>query len=508
MSVIANDYSPAFRNPGHPSAGGVELGTAEALRLLGVSRDGDAWSAILLRHGNAILRMAQRVTGDPVLCDDICQETLLQIRAHAGRFKAPPLPADAEAAARGWIMCIAYRTAVGMIRMRKRRTSNEAEAGMRQLARIEPEGDPLLNAEQHTLVRNEISRLPEAVRSAVCLYFYGEMSYPELSVALDCTEKAARKRVERGVNRLRARLAAAGLVLGAGALAGALGGTAQACEFAGVTAAAATATTAVPTALSASLDLAHLAKWQALLNHSAAPMLTGVAKVGGIAIMTKYVVGVAAMLVLALSGYQAVRLESLSRDLKNERDNSAAVAGRVATLEKQLADERGETAALKASVATRNEEVSRLEAKLAEAEQHRGPAGGTFQIPLGAGANGDFMVKLDGNAIWGAAQPELQARMEELKKKLEENKDVVVKSVTATDGKETQIRAKSFRYETPDGHVMIQAFADGDGPQGQDVMEIAKKALGKIQVAPGAPAPAPKAVKPPAPPKKDVPENF
>jgi RNA polymerase sigma-70 factor (ECF subfamily) len=351
------------------------LSTTEALRRLALGRDGDAWSAILQRHGAAVLGLAQRITGDRALCEDVCQETLLQIRAHAGSFAPPAVVRDAEAAAKGWVMSIAYRTAIHMLRVRSRRIRNEAHAGRRQLSQLPTERDPLLTAEQRALLRGEVARLPELLRIAVCLHFYGNLSYSELGVSLGCNEKAARKRVERGVQKLRARLAGEGLAFGAVALVSVLGGSSHAATGAAFVAAP---------QISNTLSLARLAEWQALLHHPAAPVLTGIAKIGATVIMAKYIVTIAALLAFALSGVQAYRTSSLTDQLTAARDQAADLQERVDTLEKLLNENRGETAALKSNVQTHNSILAQSEQKPAQRiDQPDGIQG--FNQPLVAG---------------------------------------------------------------------------------------------------------------------------
>lgn len=453
MSVRTQDHAP------HDGAGACLLSTAEALRRLAVRRDSEAWSAILHNHGVAILRLAQRLTGDKSLCDDVCQETLLQIRTHAGRFRPPERAQEVEAAARGWVMCIAYRTAVGMLRVSVRRSQNEAQARREQAAQSNTELDSLLTSEQLAWVRNEIAGLPDLLRSAVCLHFYGEMSYPELSAALECSEKAARKRVERGVQQLRTRLSRGGLALGVGALAAALIGQTQ-MSSAGALGAASAA------GVSNALTLGQLAAWQALLNNPATPLLAGVAKVGGVAIMTKYVVGVAAVLAFGLSTVQAVRLHSMGAEANEKAAAMKALQERIDTLENQLSQTRGDTAALKSSVQSRNNELAAIEKKVNTLEQQSPSSGGvaTFTMPAMDGVGGGGMMQW--KAVAGAGMPgqpatviaaDPNAPYDEVVKAIRQrypkapapDKDTVVKVLG--DG--------TIQYQSADGRVM-QQFKD------------------------------------------------
>jgi RNA polymerase sigma-70 factor (ECF subfamily) len=238
------------------------LGTPEALRRLAEARDPEAWAALLQRHGPEMLRLAQRITNDAALAEDVCQETLLQIRRYAGRFR-PPSDRDSQAAARTWIMRITYHVALRLLRTRRRTARREAspEATARGLAACGGPAERAVSHEEAQVLRDELAELPESLRHAVMLHYYGELDYDELAGALDCTPENARQRVHRGVERLRRRLAALGIVVLAAELPAVLAGTTvQAAEAAGI----------------AALEAGRLTVWQALLNSPAAPTLSGV----------------------------------------------------------------------------------------------------------------------------------------------------------------------------------------------------------------------------------------
>ncbi|HLX63946.1 MAG TPA: sigma-70 family RNA polymerase sigma factor [Planctomycetota bacterium] len=475
MSMSINDHAPQDGAGGcMPVLAPGPMSTAEALRRLALQRDSQAWSAILHNHGVGILRVAQRITGDRSLCEDVCQETLLQIRAHARNFRPPANAGEADAAARGWVMCIAYRTAVSMLRCTNRRNQNEEQAQLEKRMRgaAENASDSLLTAEQMARVRDEVAGLPDLLRSAVCLHFYGEMTYPELSAALECSEKAARKRVERGVQRLRTRLACGTAAVGAGALAAALIGQ--------------SASSAAAASASTSLSIGQLAAWQALLNHPAAPLLAGVAKGTGVAIMTKYVVGAAAVLAFGLSTFQAVRINTLSQELSEAKQKAAALDGvqdRLDTLENKLAQNVADSAALKSSVQSRNNDLAQIEKKVTTLEQQppssgvfayamptEGTAGGPPRMIIrgGAGIGGaPVVIAADKDAPYTAVE---QAIRQTYPKAPPPTKDAVVKILG--DG--------TVQYQSADGRV-LQQFKD------DRIARIAEKAMPGVGTAPVTP---------------------
>ena len=479
------------------------MGSAEALARLARGRDGEAWSALLQHHGMAIWRMAQRITGDSSLCDDVCQETLLQIREHAAQFKSPTAQREADAAARGWIMCIAYRTALGMIRLRQRRSQKEHLAGLALNREAPAVHDSVLNAEELERIRGEIAGLPELLRSAVSLHFFGEMSYPELSSALDCSEIAARKRVERGLTRLRDRLVAGGVAISAGTLMIALSAPARACGASAATAAtmalangsvvsgASAASAAAP--VSELFTIQRLAQWQALLHHPATPLLAGVAKTGGIVIMTKYVIGVAAVLMFGVTAVQHNRINAVSRDLSVIQERAGHVSElqqKLGALEQQLAETRGDALAFKASLSSRNEEITQLKSKIQKLEETPNAGAVTFT---------EVAPRLRALGAQGAVVNEQQATADTIKDArglLDQLKSQVI-----------QLNGQKFQFDTKDGKIAFSMTATTDGTG--KLNDAKDMILWRTEAQAAGPQLPPKesAVKPPKPPK-DPNENF
>jgi RNA polymerase sigma-70 factor, ECF subfamily len=192
------------------------IGSALALRRLAAGRDAESWAVILKLHGSDILSTTRRILGDAALAEDACQETLLQVRDRAGQFKGNGL--DADASARNWIMRIACNTALHMLRQRKRAhkrdTNNPFSASRLDAVEIDIDQQDELARR----VRNELAELPEKQRKPIMLHFFAGLSYESLSNELGCNIGTARVRVHRALEKLRKRLASAGLVVTIGAL--------------------------------------------------------------------------------------------------------------------------------------------------------------------------------------------------------------------------------------------------------------------------------------------------
>ncbi|MCZ7643697.1 MAG: sigma-70 family RNA polymerase sigma factor [Planctomycetota bacterium] len=188
--------------------------TTEALQALSQRREPRAWAVLVERHGAGLFRAARGILGDDALAEDACQETFLLLRAHAGRFRAREADPEArERQAGAWILRIGCNVALKLLRARRAERRRE-ERRMREAA---PEGcaqDAWAEA-----LREELDRLPEAVRQPLVLRFYAGLEYGALGEALGCSPGAAKVRVHRGLERLRERLALLGLFLGSTTLA-------------------------------------------------------------------------------------------------------------------------------------------------------------------------------------------------------------------------------------------------------------------------------------------------
>ena len=381
------------------------LSTADALARLAKWRDPVAWAAILEQHGAGILRVAQRATGDAALCDDVCQETLLQIRAHAGSFSPQASSQDAETAARGWIMRIACRTAYKMVRSRERLSLRETRAAGTVSAAVSAMDTASLREESER-VRRETMALPEAVREPLCLRFFGEMTFPELGVALGCSEEAAKKRVQRGLNVLRSRLVANGIAVSVAALTGALSqGSAHAAEL--PAAAAATTSTSGAASAASVINPQQLAAWQALLQSSGAPSLSGIVTFGGLTVMAKTVFSAAIVALFAISGFQALSIHGLQSETAQTRAAAEQASNNAGVFEKKLEESRAEIADLKAQLANQQKEAFALGNQLAELKKNAGSTQAQWPGVAAAGVPGKRVILGGQRNVNGVTIPEV-----------------------------------------------------------------------------------------------------
>jgi len=150
------------------------------------------FQVLLDSHGAAVHRFLVAAVG-PIDADDCFQETCIAaLRAY------PEL--DNAANLRGWLLKIAQRKAIDSHRAAGRRPAPAASLPEIPVPAGEPiDGEPRL--------WSQVRALPEKQRMAVFLRSVADLSYAEVSAALDCSQDAARRSVHEGLKRLREELA-------------------------------------------------------------------------------------------------------------------------------------------------------------------------------------------------------------------------------------------------------------------------------------------------------------
>ncbi len=142
---------------------------------------------VVTEHGATVLRVCRAVL-DPVDADDAWSETFLAaLRAY------PQL--GPEANVRAWLVTIAHRKAIDIIRRRRRQPVPMADLPER--SRPAPnDSDPDLAA--------EVRALPERQRLAVAYHYLGALPYAETAELIGGTAEAARRAAADGIKKLRA----------------------------------------------------------------------------------------------------------------------------------------------------------------------------------------------------------------------------------------------------------------------------------------------------------------
>lgn len=203
-----------------------------------VSGNSDAaFGELVARYVNLVYSAAlRRVHGDTHLAQDVSQLVFTDLAR-----KAPLLSSNVVLA--GWLYSATRYAASQLMRTNRRRQLREEEAAAMNL----------LNSETDTnwqslqpLLDDALDKLIPADRNALLLRFFEQRSLAEVGRALGSNEDAARKRVHRALEKLRAQLARQSIATTAAALSAAI--TANAVQMAPATLAATLTTASLATA--------------------------------------------------------------------------------------------------------------------------------------------------------------------------------------------------------------------------------------------------------------------
>ena len=170
------------------------------------ARDGAAFAVFYRRHLPAVLAFLLRETRDREASADVAAEVFAAVLLSAGRY------AEQGQSATPWVIGIArnkllmsYRRGRVEARARRRLGFQAVALDDGDLERIE-EVAQLGNGRLVALV----DKLPEEERIAVRSRVLDERSYREIATELRCSELVIRKRVSRGLARMREQLKAMG----------------------------------------------------------------------------------------------------------------------------------------------------------------------------------------------------------------------------------------------------------------------------------------------------------
>jgi RNA polymerase sigma-70 factor, ECF subfamily len=196
-------------------------GLAATLLDLGRCRDPKAWAQLLNQCGQDISRTASQLGGSQ-LADDIIQETFLQIRDCACRFR--PTEFEADISAWRWIRRVTITTASHLQRTRSRQVRRDRRFGVNVSAQT-PLAEPHQHVERNETaeaVRFAVAELKETQREVIVLRFFDGLGFESIAADLGIPVGTAKTHANRGIEVLRQRLQRTGLALSSAAVIGAL----------------------------------------------------------------------------------------------------------------------------------------------------------------------------------------------------------------------------------------------------------------------------------------------
>jgi RNA polymerase sigma factor (sigma-70 family) len=174
-------------------------------------RDGDAFGALVTRHGPLVWGTCLRLLGDSDQAEDAFQATFLVLAKKAAAV------AGCDTLA-GWLYVAARRTVQEMRRAGRRRREHERRASTMRQRRV----TPAVTTDSDAVLDEELARLPATYRTPLVLCYLQGKTHAEAARELGCAISSVSRRLTRGCELLRGRLAHRGVVLATGSAAAAL----------------------------------------------------------------------------------------------------------------------------------------------------------------------------------------------------------------------------------------------------------------------------------------------
>lgn len=180
----------------------------ELLRRYADEKSEDAFAELVRRYLDLVYSAALRqVNGDAHLAQDVAQMVFTELSRKAASLSHRP-------ALTGWLYTCAHFCAAKAVRTERRRHSREQEAQAMQELLDDPGFEPDWEKVRPVLDRVMVE-LSEPDREAILMRYFEKRPLGEIGQKLGLSEDAARKRVERGLEKLRALLARRGLTTSA-----------------------------------------------------------------------------------------------------------------------------------------------------------------------------------------------------------------------------------------------------------------------------------------------------
>jgi RNA polymerase sigma-70 factor (ECF subfamily) len=167
--------------------------------------DDAALRALFDRYGSFVFGLAQRVTANRSLAEDIMQDVFVYVWTDAHRIDL------GVGSLRSYLGVVTHRRAVDLVRREQSRKAREARDAEKAPLAPADIGEQTIAVAQADSVRAALENLPEEQRTIVIMTYLDGRSYREVAVELGIPEGTAKSRGRLALAKLAASLTAAGV---------------------------------------------------------------------------------------------------------------------------------------------------------------------------------------------------------------------------------------------------------------------------------------------------------
>lgn len=176
-----------------------------AIRQRLVRGDRKALAEVYQRHSGIVLGLAQKITRNRTLAEDVAQEVFVRLWKHPERFD------PTRGTLRSYLLAQTHGRAVDLIRSESSRRIREDRDGMMEPVATQSIEDEVVELRMGEHIRQALDGLPPEERVAIEMAYFGGHSYRRVAELLGEAEGTVKSRIRTGMQRLGATLRASGI---------------------------------------------------------------------------------------------------------------------------------------------------------------------------------------------------------------------------------------------------------------------------------------------------------
>ncbi len=155
-------------------------------------------TALFQANADAVFNVAYRIVWNRADAEDVVQSTFIQVYLKMDQL-------EDKSKARSWLLQIAYRQALNVLRRRKDQPTDPTDLPDRFTSH-DSTAEPALRNDLRLTIQTAIDSLPQNLRMAVVLRDVEGLPMREVASVLDIGQSAAKMRVARAREQLRTEL--------------------------------------------------------------------------------------------------------------------------------------------------------------------------------------------------------------------------------------------------------------------------------------------------------------